>query len=206
MSLPLTKNRMNAVQRRAGIVETAVDLFSRRGFQGTTTRELAAAVGVSEPVLYQHFDDKRALYAAILESKCGKQDEIAIRELEIARQSGDIRAFFTKIAELVLDWYVSDPRYARLMMFSRLEDHELADLFYEQRVAVFYDYLTNYLSEAMAQGRIRASDPTLTARAFVGMVSHQGVIYAIYQPGSLPGGPPAVVKLVVDIFLNGIIP
>ena len=59
---------MTATERRAAIIQAAMKLFSERGFRGTTTREIASAVGVSEPVLYQHFPSKGDLYTAIIET------------------------------------------------------------------------------------------------------------------------------------------
>ncbi len=50
------RERLTGPQRRVAILNAAIDLFASRGFQGTTTREIAAAVGVTEPVLYQHFE------------------------------------------------------------------------------------------------------------------------------------------------------
>ena len=47
--------RMRSVERRAAIVRSASRLFAEKGFSGATTRELASALAVSEPVLYQHF-------------------------------------------------------------------------------------------------------------------------------------------------------
>ena len=63
------KPRMSSEERRAAIVHAACRLFAERGFRGTTTRELAAAVGVTEPVLYEHFRTKRDLYSAIIGEK-----------------------------------------------------------------------------------------------------------------------------------------
>jgi len=60
------KFRHNAGQRRAAIVDAALPLFARKGFAGTTTKELAVAAGVSEALLYKHFPTKRAIYDEIL--------------------------------------------------------------------------------------------------------------------------------------------
>ncbi|MFM9597624.1 TetR/AcrR family transcriptional regulator, partial [Streptomyces scabiei] len=65
----MSQIRLSRAERRAAIIEAAIELFSEKGFRGTTTRELAQAVGVSEPVLYQHFATKKELYIAILSEK-----------------------------------------------------------------------------------------------------------------------------------------
>lgn len=53
-------------ERRAAILESAAAVFSETGYEGATTARLAAACGVSEPVLYRHFADKEQLYCATL--------------------------------------------------------------------------------------------------------------------------------------------
>ncbi|MFN7920648.1 MAG: TetR/AcrR family transcriptional regulator [Bryobacteraceae bacterium] len=212
MSTP-TKQRLPAELRRAAIIDAAVDLFSSRGFRGTTTRELAAAVGVTEPVLYQHFETKRALYTAILESHLSTGTGAGpdtchvelLSELESYTTQGDSRAFFTRLAEFLLDWYLRDPRFARMLLFSRLENHELSELFYERTLAVFYGMVVSHIEALMARGSLRKMNPLLAARTFAGMVSHQGLIYCVWRPGELPGGRDEVIRTVVDIFLHGVI-
>lgn len=202
--LPLKHSRLPGAQRRTAILDAAIDLFSSRGFRGTTTREIAATVGVSEPVLYQHFATKRALFDAILQAKC---DEVPVQtheDLKRAFEAGDNRTFFTQLAAVYIDWYLNDPRYARLMMYATLEANELSQMFYERQVVAFYELVTSYLNQQITAGKIRPLDPILAARAFAGMISHQGLIYAIYKPGEIQGGREAVISTVVDIFLNGI--
>ena len=59
--------RLPAGDRRRQILDRALPEFAARGFAGTGTRELAAAAGVSEPILYRHFPGKHALFAAVLD-------------------------------------------------------------------------------------------------------------------------------------------
>jgi AcrR family transcriptional regulator len=58
--------RLSAEERKEAIVEAVRDVFAAKGFDGTTTRELAKAAGVSEALLYKHFPSKESLYAAML--------------------------------------------------------------------------------------------------------------------------------------------
>lgn len=60
------RKRLPTDERRALIVEAAGQLFGERGYDGVTLDEVAAASGVTKPILYRHFDDKRALYLALL--------------------------------------------------------------------------------------------------------------------------------------------
>src|ERR687896_1577847 len=54
-------------RRRLVIVEAAGRLFGDRGYDGTRLDDVAAAAGVTKPILYRHFASKQALYLALLE-------------------------------------------------------------------------------------------------------------------------------------------
>src|SRR5918994_7258424 len=61
-------SRLSSEERRRAIVDAVRDVFADKGFDGTTTRELAKAAGVSEALLYKHFPSKESLYAAMLDA------------------------------------------------------------------------------------------------------------------------------------------
>lgn len=58
--------RLRAEERRRQLLETAAEVFAQRGFHGTTTRALADAAGITEPILYQHFDNKLDLFTTLI--------------------------------------------------------------------------------------------------------------------------------------------
>jgi AcrR family transcriptional regulator len=60
------RRRLPVAERRELITEAAGRLFGERGYDGTRLDEIAAAAGVTKPILYRHFDSKRDLYLALL--------------------------------------------------------------------------------------------------------------------------------------------
>ena len=58
--------RLPAEQRRQQILDVACGVFADRGFHATSMDDIAAAAGVTKPVLYQHFPSKRALFIELL--------------------------------------------------------------------------------------------------------------------------------------------
>jgi len=72
---------MDASERRAAIVNAAMPLFARQGLSGVTTREIASAAGVSEALLYRHFDSKEALFEAS-QSICLEESNANARMVE----------------------------------------------------------------------------------------------------------------------------
>lgn len=61
------RKRLPADERRRQLLDIAAELFAERGYARTTTAELAKAAGVTEPVIYRHFDSKRDLFVALIE-------------------------------------------------------------------------------------------------------------------------------------------
>jgi len=64
----VTATRLPAPERRAAVLDCACRVFSRGSYHGTTTAEIARAAGVTEPILYRHFESKRDLYLACLDA------------------------------------------------------------------------------------------------------------------------------------------
>lgn len=54
-------------ESRENILDSALELFARHGFQGTSVRNLAEHAGVSQGLLYNYFESKQALLRAIFE-------------------------------------------------------------------------------------------------------------------------------------------
>lgn len=61
----MATTRLDSDERRKMIVAAALPLFARKGFAGTTTKELAEAAGISEALLFRHFPSKKQLYGEI---------------------------------------------------------------------------------------------------------------------------------------------
>ena len=197
------KLRMKSEERRAVIVREAIRLFAENGFRGTTTRKLAAALAVTEPVLYQHFPSKRDLYRAIIEAKAGEVAPHTGSLRELARGSDD-RAFFGALGELILRRYDEDPELTRLLFFSALERHELAELFFERLYVKFYRLVTGYIRRRIREGALRKVNPEIAARGLIGMISYHGLVGVLF-PGRLKRADrKQIVAEMVTVFLEGV--
>lgn len=56
------------MKKKQNIIDTATKLFSRQGFDGTTTLQIAREAGVTEPLIYYHFEGKDDLFTHIIEN------------------------------------------------------------------------------------------------------------------------------------------
>ena len=107
------RRRLAAEQRRHLIVEAAGRLFGEHGYDGTRLDDIAAAAGVTKPVLYRHFDDKTALYLALLERH--REDLGQLRRRD-PRRPGRSTQRLRAVLEVWLD-YVESHAYAWKMLF-----------------------------------------------------------------------------------------
>jgi AcrR family transcriptional regulator len=168
--------RMAGDERRLQILRIAMRLFSQRGFGGTTTKEIAVAAGVSEAMVFRHFATKKELYSAILDHKAclhDTMDPIQVVAEAIARK--DDRAVFAGLALDALDRHDCDPEFHRLLLHSALEEHELAQMFWEKFVTRVYRFLGSYIRERQRDGAVIDVEPLIIVRAFVGMVIHHSL-------------------------------
>ncbi len=195
--------RLKAVERRQQIVQAAIGLFSRHGFRGTTTREIAEAVGISEAALFKYFATKEDLYTAIIETK-SQTDEVIARAGNPAAR-GDDAGVFRAIGLHFLEEVQRDPTLMRLLLFSALENHELSEMFFRSRVRGLHEFLADYIRAGAAAGRFRPLDPLLAARAFLGMVFHNLLIHELFGVKREPTqGVHEVVETFVVLFLRGL--
>ena len=151
--------RLSADQRKQAIVDAVRDLFAEKGFDGTTTRELAKAAGVSEALLYKHFPSKESLYAAMLDA-CAKGPTFAqfnrILALEPSTSTLVLMVYFT-ISHYVLQ-RPGDPYKAALnclLVRSLLDDGALVRLTHKKFASAWVAKFEACLKEAVQTGEVR---------------------------------------------------
>ena len=173
MSPTTSLSRSPSRDRQASLIASAAALFAAKGFKGTTTKEIARAAGISEALVFKYFPTKRALYAAILAEKA-PLSELLVAVEQVARKRDDYGVF-----TLIAGYRIrpgADPTMLRLLLFSALEGHELADMFFGKQHRVFYEYLAGYIRTRIKEGAFRKTDPLL-GRA------------GIYRHGRPPSSP-----------------
>ena len=171
---------MSGDERREQIITTAVELFSKHGFSGTTTKKIAEAAGVSEAIIFRHFTSKDELYEAILHDKICEGGEHQFPwegnlELLAAMERGEDVEVFYHLALRALEKYESDQDFMRLVFYSALENHDLAREFVHGFISRLYDLIGGYIEKRQTAGAIRDVNPRVVVRAFMGMLIHHSL-------------------------------
>jgi len=152
----------------------AVQLFSQKGFRGTTTKEIAQAAGVNEAIIFRHFATKSELYTAIMDRKACSPEVQAIQStLEEAMQVKDDQRVFASVAFQVLEFHEKDETAMRLLLYSALERHELAEMIFRNHISQMHKQLADYVKKRIADSAFRKVNPALAVQAFMGMIINQ---------------------------------
>lgn len=171
--------RLTAEVRRQQIVDVALELFARQGFEGTTTREIAERAGINEALLFRHFPTKDRLYSAVLEESCrvkAAKQHLA-ESLEVAGEDEEI---FANVAESYLRRNRNDSSISRLLLFSALEGHRLSPRLFQKLFGDYFEMLAAHVRRRIDEGAFRNLDPVMAARAFAGMVVYHHLVQDIF--------------------------
>ena len=198
-------SRMSAKGRRQQLIETAFRLFSQKGFRGTTTKEIAIAAGVTEAIIFRHFKNKDDLYAAILDYKASeaKLNE-SLDELRAHADARDDEKLFRTLATKILDHHRCDRDFLRLMLYSALEKHELAQNFRNKQLRPLHDFLRNYVLQRQRDGAFRNCDATAAVQSFLGAVLHHSMMTGLFSADFVKLTDKDAIKNFTSLFLAGL--
>jgi TetR/AcrR family transcriptional regulator len=203
--VPSTTTRLTAPDRRRQLIEAAMDLFSRKGFAGTTTKEIASVAGVSEAIIFRHFATKRDLYTAIIEHNIhsgeAKQALAGIKECMRLR---DDEGLFRLIAREMIEGHRKDPRFEKLMLHASLEGHELAAIYRREFGVPIFHSLRAYLDSRQRAGALRHIDSGVMIVAISGMAHYYAMNVENPERDGLCLKDDHVVEAFTRIMMDGI--
>jgi len=195
---------MSASDRRLQLLEAALNLFSAKGFDGTTTKEIAVAAGVTEAVIFRHFPTKQALYQAVLESELGRQNvEKWVADAKAVMDRNDDAGLFRTIAAAIIESYSGDPRMERVMLFAALEGNGEALEHYRNFCVPLYELLREYILRRQSEGALKEFDPGAILSAIAGMAQRYAMFTRMFGFRAEYTDQEAV-DLFTNILMNGI--
>jgi TetR/AcrR family transcriptional regulator len=200
-----TPTRMSASERRNQLLDVAIDLFSRKGFSGTTTREIAAAAGVTEAIIFRHFATKQDLYKAILDTRCSDPAADAwFAEAKKFMERNDDEGLFRTLIAAIVKCKREDPRFERLMLHAALEGHEIAIMHHNQFTLPIGAQLIDYIVKRQAEGAIRKFDPAAVLFAAAGIAQFYASQKYLYQCADIPLSDEAITEAFLAILMKGL--
>lgn len=199
-----TQSKMSSQERRKSILQVAKELFAQKGFLGVTTRELAAALGVTEPVLYEHFPSKRTLYEEVLLAESKLQLAEFRKALKGYEEARDDEGFFRQAGLFLMERNERDPAKLRFLLQVLLEGGHAARFFYENQSLPTHEYLCQYIEARIQEGAFGAVDARVAARQFIGFVTYHSTMRQLLEDSFLDLPNETVLQHFLMTFLRGL--
>ena len=163
------------------ILDKALELFSTQGYDSVSVGEIARAVGIKAPSLYNHFPSKQAIFDAIVESTAAQYEaDTGKIDIHVQNVTQDIPVF-TEITEDAMFGKVRQifeyslhneriSRFRRMMTIEQFRSPELAALYSRRYVERILSYHAGIFRALIAAGEIRAENPDALAMMYVAPV------------------------------------
>jgi AcrR family transcriptional regulator len=175
-------SRLPASKRREQLLDCAAELFAKYGYARATTAQLAKAAGVTEPIIYRHFDSKRDLFVALIE-RTGRET-IALWEKDLA----DAEDPAERLRRLIGDnpMVTERGRFAYrviLQAISEVEDPVIHDAL-RNHIKSLHAFLAEELEMAQKDHKVTAR---FTAEIIAWMLIQIGLGYGVLDAMNIPG-------------------
>jgi AcrR family transcriptional regulator len=190
----------------ARIIRAAVALFSRQGYHGTTTHEIARLADVSEVTVFRYFERKEDIFWSALSSSCSaiKPRRDLLEKLS-ACDAPEI--VLPQIISHFVDAAIVSPELLRLIAIAFLEVRGKAEEVCRDHLAPLLSSITQYLEDNMVSGRVRHVDPMILTTAIALTVIAQPELAKIIQGYRLSKlDSRSVVDEYVNFFLGALVP
>jgi AcrR family transcriptional regulator len=189
-----------ALSARDRVIHAATLLFASKGFEGTSTRDVARKAKVNEITIFRLFQHKEDLYRQILDSKVGRGAPEWLHS--VLQSSEDPKQTFLALAEHLEELF--DPIFLRLLFYAALEKPELLRKRYASSLGCVYEFLGRHIRERIQGQVLRDIDPILMGRALVGMIAYHRILSELLGDAS-PVRPDSGVsaRIFTEIWLFG---
>lgn len=160
---------MTGPQRRSQLVDVGRGLFALRGLDGTTIEEIAAAAGVSKPVIYEHFGSKEGLYTQVVDGEF----RILLASINDALTEEAKPRVLVERAALALLTYIEDRTDGFRILMRDAPPSQLEGAF-STLLSHVTERVEHLLADEFSRRGFSAADGAMYAQMLVGMVAMTG--------------------------------
>ena len=185
--------RKRSEAKRAAILAAAQAVFLAEGFAGASMNAVAETAKVSKATLYGHFEDKEALFAAMVEERYTAFAD-SLPAYDGAQDPTDALAM---VANIRAPEHIA---LIRLILGEQARFPALSDIYFRKGKASAYARTESYIRALAQQGDFDIPDTTLAAGLFLG-----GIKEALYWPVMFGGKPLGDDEAVIDKIVSAMI-
>jgi len=190
--------------KRQAILDGATRMFLAHGYRNASMEKIAQAAPVSKATLYNHFDSKNALFAAVISERC---ESLLQTMSQVTVESDGVESNLTKIAISAVELIFSEEALAiyRLVVAESPDFPELGQLFYQSGPQTVLTQLEDYFRQLNAEGRFKISDPVFAADAFFSMLKGDLHLRCLLSKNLRPSADEKkhLVSQVINFYMKG---
>lgn len=191
----------SAPDTRTRILRAALELFAERGYDGTTTREVAIRACVAELTLFRHFGNKQTL----LQNALAPLALIPEGPQRNSEWGSNPEILFAGLARRLWEGMMGSRRRLLQTMVGEAARRPELNQSMSQMPREFADRIGGLLAVLQQEGKVRPGNPRLMALAFLGMFFAVAVGGESFSCGSEEFSPEETMQTYVDVFLNGVL-
>ena len=188
------------------IVRAATALFSRQGYHGTSTRDIARLADVSEVTLYRYFEHKEDVFWSAL-SSCFENIRPRLNALQANGRSCGPEVILPRILNALVDTATFSPELARLVAIALLEVRGKAEQVCREHMTPMFTAIANSLQSSVDAGTIRNLDPAIMTLGIALTVFAQPELSKLVEGCALSRmDSREVVEILTDFWLDALVP
>jgi TetR/AcrR family transcriptional repressor of mexJK operon len=203
---PGRPTKAETVARQSELLDTALNHFLEKGFDGATIENIAASLRMTKRTIYNRYPDKESLFlAAVL--RAVERVATPAESLEAA-VSDNLEDTLAAVARLRVG-QVLTPGGLKLQRIINTESYRFPEIFrwaYERGAMPVINFLADLLERETRAGRLTLEDPVMAANLFVTMVVSAPVRFFVAGSTLAPEEIERRIRAGVRLFLNGALP
>ena len=154
---------------RQRLLEGAAELFTQKGYAGTTVREIVGAGGVTKPVLYYYFRNKEGIYLELMRQAFTRVDDLLQAALE---DQGSATQRLLRLCDRVYSLFMENVKVARVMYSIYYGPQQGAPFFdFDAYHLRFVEAIRRLIGEGIRRGEFRKGNPGDMAWAIIGAIN-----------------------------------
>jgi AcrR family transcriptional regulator len=195
-----TRRERRIQRQRKTIMDAAAELFAQKGYQATTTRDIADSVDIGESTLYGYFTSKKDVLQAILSEQAAMVDALLVHLVEL----DDLQSF-VDLVDLLMEKILSRTVYNRVLIGEAWTDDDILQSYLILHWHPVMQTLKDFISLKIEKGIFRPIEPAMGARMIVGsfVAAILPVVRGVEHPPT-PEQRHLLATMIVETISNGL--
>jgi TetR/AcrR family transcriptional regulator len=176
--------RLNKEIARQELLISATHLFSTKGFEETSLREIAADANVNMALIKYHFGSKMDLWKAVILKLSGEVLEINDFDLGAVKDSADMRHLLGELFDKLVEMTFEHREFSLFVMNESIQKGERFDHLFELLIKPFHEQSYPFIVKGIEMGVLADQDPEELIVMLLSSVSYQQAAPHILSPFS----------------------